>query len=248
MQTRKRSSDHLGENIDNKRIRNGKNNFPRRPRPPKKDDDDDILFIRFNIPLPPPQPPLEEIEDLPLVVPSLKDYCKNPLCDHKGFDENPNEPNIMSITEIKSINDIINLGLSYNCQKNLLYHGMNLRIFANLIGPLTELSAMVGMNGVKEQMINQILFFVQNGSMDKRCGKCVDCKFNLPCINTNKDMLHTVISGPPGVGKTELGKILGKVYKEMGILSKGTFKLASRSDLIAGYLGQTAIKTQKVIN
>jgi SpoVK/Ycf46/Vps4 family AAA+-type ATPase len=61
-------------------------------------------------------------------------------------------------------------------------------------------------------------------------------------------MLHTVITGPPGVGKTELGKILGKVYKAMGILSKGHVNIARRPDLIAKYLGQTAPKTQAFID
>ena len=73
---------------------------------------------------------------------------------------------------------------------------------------------------------------------------------NIKCLNVNEndDMLHTIVSGPPGVGKTELGKILGKVYKGMGILSKGHFNIARRSDLIAKYLGQTAPKTQAFID
>jgi SpoVK/Ycf46/Vps4 family AAA+-type ATPase len=63
----------------------------------------------------------------------------------------------------------------------------------------------------------------------------------------NNDMLHTVIEGPPGVGKTELGKILGKIYLAMGILKNDTFKKVSRSDMVAKYLGQTAIKTDELI-
>jgi len=125
---------------------------------------------------------------------------------------------------------------------------MNLRILCNLVNPLTELNNMVGMANVKEHMVDQILFFLQGFNVITRCGKCTDCTFGLACIKTQTEMLHTVITGPPGVGKTELGKILGKVYKELGILSNDTFKLVTRSDLIAGYLGQTAIKTQKVID
>jgi SpoVK/Ycf46/Vps4 family AAA+-type ATPase len=59
--------------------------------------------------------------------------------------------------------------------------------------------------------------------------------------------MHTVIYGPPGTGKTEIAKIMGKIYSKIGILKNGTFKKVSRSDLIAGYLGQTASKTQDVI-
>ena len=92
------------------------------------------------------------------------------------------------------------------------------------------------------------MFFLQGNHTNQKCNKCIDCSYNLPCLNSQTEMLHTVITGPPGVGKTEFGKILGKVYKEMGILSGGSFKLATRADLIGAYLGHTAIKTQKVID
>ena len=60
--------------------------------------------------------------------------------------------------------------------------------------------------------------------------------------------MHTVIYGPPGTGKTEVAKIIGRIFSKLGILNKGTFRKVTRSDLIAGYLGQTAIKTKEVIN
>jgi SpoVK/Ycf46/Vps4 family AAA+-type ATPase len=59
--------------------------------------------------------------------------------------------------------------------------------------------------------------------------------------------MHTVIYGAPGTGKTEAAKIMGKIYSKLGVLKKETFKKVTRSDLIAGYLGQTALKTQEVI-
>jgi SpoVK/Ycf46/Vps4 family AAA+-type ATPase len=59
--------------------------------------------------------------------------------------------------------------------------------------------------------------------------------------------MHTVIYGPPGTGKTEIAKIIGKMYSKLGILKNNVFKKVTRSDLIGGYLGQTAIKTKKVI-
>lgn len=62
------------------------------------------------------------------------------------------------------------------------------------------------------------------------------------------DFMHTVLCGPPGTGKTEVAKILGNIFSHLGILKSGTFKKVTRSDLIAGYLGQTAIKTREIIN
>jgi SpoVK/Ycf46/Vps4 family AAA+-type ATPase len=59
--------------------------------------------------------------------------------------------------------------------------------------------------------------------------------------------MHTVIYGPPGSGKTEVAKIIGRIFSNLGILTKKTFKKVSRNDLVAGYLGQTAIKTKDII-
>ena len=72
--------------------------------------------------------------------------------------------------------------------------------------------------------------------------------YQLQEFDNSKDRLHTIIEGEPGVGKTELAKILGRVYKEMGYCRNDIIKFVKRADLIGGYLGQTAIKTQKVLD
>jgi hypothetical protein len=174
--------------------------------------------------------------------------CASPLCDHK-YDPSF-VPNVTH-REIHSINDLIEYGKLYHCKNFKSYRSIDLKVLFDLIQPLTELSNLIGMKEVKENMVNQILFFLQKLNQKEKCMECNNCILNLDCISVNKlneEMLHTVITGPPGTGKTELGKILGKVYKAMGILSNGKFHIATRSDLIAKYLGQTAIKTQEFIN
>ena len=100
--------------------------------------------------------------------------------------------------------------------------------------PLRELNNMIGMNKLKNSIVDQILYFVQN--------------LHKGTTSTNGDFMHTVIYGPPGTGKTEVAKIMGKIFSKLGILSKNKFKKVTRADLIAGYLGQTALKTQEVVN
>jgi SpoVK/Ycf46/Vps4 family AAA+-type ATPase len=102
----------------------------------------------------------------------------------------------------------------------------------NIKEPLEELNNMIGMKDLKNNIVDQILYFVQQLHKNK---------------NSSGEFLHTVIYGPPGTGKTEIAKIMGKIYSKVGILSKGSFKKVTRSDLIAGYLGQTALKTKDVI-
>ena len=133
---------------------------------------------------------------------------------------------------IQNINDLITLGKEYDTKykdtKKL--YPIDIKILNQLVEPLTLLNNMVGLDTIKKKIFEQIIFYLQN--LD----------------DENYDMLHTVIYGDPGIGKTELAKILGKIYTALGILSKGTFTSVKRADLIGGYLGQTAMKTKKVLD
>lgn len=133
--------------------------------------------------------------------------------------------------EINNISDILKLINTYQNDPAIKYN-IDMKALHNIKEPLEELNNMVGMKELKNNIVDQILYFVQQLHKNK---------------NSSGEFLHTVIYGPPGTGKTEIAKIMGKIYSKVGILSKGSFKKVTRSDLIAGYLGQTALKTKDVI-
>jgi replication-associated recombination protein RarA len=108
-----------------------------------------------------------------------------------------------------------------------------MQAISNIKEHLIELNNMIGMTSLKNHLLDQILYFAQGLHKSK---------------NNTGDFMHTVIYGPPGTGKTEVAKILGKIYSKLGILKREIFKKATRSDMIAGYLGQTSIKTRELIN
>lgn len=66
-------------------------------------------------------------------------------------------------------------------------------------------------------------------------------------LKANPNTLHMVFRGNPGTGKTSTARILGKIFKEIGILSKGQLWEAERADLVGEYIGHTALKTKEML-
>ena len=137
--------------------------------------------------------------------------------------------------EINNIGDLLELINQHPDVKETKYN-INMKALHKIKEPLTELNNMIGMKSLKENIVDQILFYIQN--LHKTQDKTK---------KSSNDFMHTVIYGPPGTGKTEVAKIMGQIFSKIGILEKGTFKKVTRSDLVAGYLGQTDIKTTDVI-
>lgn len=100
---------------------------------------------------------------------------------------------------------------------------------------MAELDSYIGLGAVKEEVHN-LINMVQVYKLRR--------EHDLPTTDMS---LHMVFTGNPGTGKTMMARMMARIYRSLGILSKGQLVEVDRSGLVAGYVGQTALKAQKVI-
>lgn len=101
--------------------------------------------------------------------------------------------------------------------------------------PMEDMNELIGLTGIKHD-VKELYDFTKIQKLRKEAG-----------MKTVPVSMHLVFTGNPGTGKTTVARILARLYKQIGVLSKGQLVECDRSGLVAGYVGQTAVKTQKKI-
>jgi hypothetical protein len=134
--------------------------------------------------------------------------------------------------DVDDLIDLINIGKKVGTEFELEPHieyNIDLAMIRDLLPEMEDLNNMVGQEEFKRQVVTLILYY------------------SMRLNRKNDDLLHTAIYGEAGIGKTEFAQKLAKIYLKMGVLKNGIFRKVRRGDLIAGYLGQTSLKTAEVL-
>ena len=161
-------------------------------------------------------------------VKMMRDYVKEVAA--------PSEPEEKQLPKTRQVTEIVSGGTSPVNDENSSDSEESNEPEESLDELLEKLNSLIGLKAVKQE-VQQIINLIKVQKKGEAFGE----KF--PPLS-----LHLVFFGNPGTGKTTVARLLAKIYKCLGVLSSGQLVEVDRSGLVAGYVGQTAIKTQEVID
>ena len=139
---------------------------------------------------------------------------------------------ITIVADIETLEDLIHLAEKTKTEFPIntgIEYNIDMKMLNRVLPEMHALNDMIGQHELKNQLAHLILY--------QSLG-----------LNKGDDLLHTVLYGAPGTGKTEFAQKIAKIYLKIGIVKKDIFKKVRRADLIAGFLGQTALKTTDVLD
>jgi AAA+ superfamily predicted ATPase len=166
------------------------------------------------------QTELLKLQKKEIIEPQIKHIL--PIFKKNIFSYNDEQINVV-IKNINNIQDIINLTPIWK----FIRHNSMLNRLQYLTPILNKLNNMIGLTNIKNEIFKKIIYYVKN--------------------KHNDEYLHTIFTGSPGVGKTEIAKIYGQLFVRLGILKTDKFIEIKRTDLVGEYLGQTAPKTKELL-
>jgi len=139
---------------------------------------------------------------------------------------------ITIVADIETLEDLIHLAEKTKTEFPIntgIEYNIDMKMLNRVLPEMHALNNMIGQHELKNQLAHLILY--------QSLG-----------LNKGDDLLHTVLYGAPGTGKTEFAQKIAKIYLKIGIVKKDIFKKVRRADLIAGFLGHTALKTTDVLD
>lgn len=126
--------------------------------------------------------------------------------------------------------------LSYTTTDEIITDSKSPEIIEEYTSPTDELNSLIGLNTVKAEVVSLSNFIKMKQLRDRKGLKSPSLSY------------HCVFTGNPGTGKTTVARILANILKELGVIKKGHLVETDRSGLVAEYVGQTAVKTNAIID
>lgn len=156
-----------------------------------------------------------------------------------GPNKGPKGRNVL-IQDLKELEKLLSTLLNSNYSKSVVESQMHVTsvkpIRVNTQNPTKMLDKLIGLDSVKKE-VETLSNFIK--IQQTRAAKG---------LKTSAVSYHCVFTGNPGTGKTTVARILAKIYKNLGVVSKGHLVETDRAGLVAEYVGQTAVKTNKIID
>lgn len=164
------------------------------------------------------------------------DHTHTPIVDQSLSPKTPHSEieieSFKACTEVHTLSDLIKVIKQWKSNRSryiterLSFTEIEYDNLVSILPHLKKLNRMIGMTDLKNSIVKQMLYFVQN-------------------LHGN-EMMNIVLVGHPGTGKTSVAELLGKIYSTLRIIP-GEFKKVGRSELVGKYLGHTADKTKKLL-